>query len=405
MRIGILDCSSPHWTAGEVYTRTLLAALAAADRPAATELLFFRSNAAIVPPSGIEICEIGASPNGSLWPNLQKSLAVDVLLPLQNFVLPPYKAAIGWIPDFQHIHMPHLFSKFEAESRNRTYAQLAEGCEKIIVSSRAVARDFSNLYPQYSEKTAVLPFPSLFAAQQELSEVGDTLNKYRLPREFALIPNQFWAHKNHAILPPALATLRNAGKSLPVVLTGAPADYRDPSNSVVSDFFQAVAQHGVHNDIYMLGAVSRDELLDLLRSTSLIIQPSLSEGWNTTLEDAKALGVPIACSDLHVHREQCGTAAFYFDPKDASSLAEALGRVWSASVDAQMLRAAREARSLQQARLHLKEWGEGILETATSAYEACLRPRSAKTAIGNRFKNECRKVIGKLKRAVSALRN
>jgi glycosyltransferase involved in cell wall biosynthesis len=388
-----------------VYTRTLLAALAAADRPAATKLLFFRSNAAIVPPNGIEICDIGPSPNVSFWLNLQKSRAVDVLLPLQNFDLPPYKAGIGWIPDFQHIHIPHLFSRHEAESRNRAYTQLAQNCEKVIVSSRAVARDFANLYPRYSEKTAILPFPSLFAAKPDLPAVGDTLEKYRLPPKFALVPNQFWAHKNHAILPPALAALRNAGKSLPVVLTGAPADYRDPSNTVVSDFLQAVAQQGVHNDIYMLGAVSRHELLDLLRSTSLIIQPSLSEGWNTTLEDAKALGVPVACSDLQVHREQCGSEVFYFDPKDASSLAETLDRAWNASVDAQMVNAAREASSLHRAKLRLKEWGEGILEAATYAHEACLRPRSRKTAVGNRFKNECRKVIGKLKRVVSALKD
>ena len=405
LTIGILDCSSPHWTAGEVYTRTLLAAISVAQKPAGTKIVFFRSNTSIIPPTGIDVCDIDLSPNISAWLDLQQSLGIDVLLPVQNCILPAWKAAVGWIPDFQHIHLPHLFAPHEAESRNTIYAQLAAICEKVIVSSRAVARDFSALYPQCKEKTAVLPFPSLFAALDDLPEVGDTLQKYQLPQKFALIPNQFWAHKNHAILPPALANLRHGGKNLPVVLIGAPVDYRDPSNSILSEFFQSVAKHGVREDVYMLGAVSRNELSDLLRLTSLVIQPSLSEGWNTTLEDAKSLGVPIACSDLEVHKEQCGKAAFYFDPKDPRSLAEALGRAWGGSVDFQLMHPAREANSLQRAKLHMKEWGEGVLEAATSAHEASLGTWFARTTMGHRITNMCCKVFGKLRRTASALIN
>jgi glycosyltransferase involved in cell wall biosynthesis len=405
VRIGILDCSSPHWTAGETYTRTLLAALEVADKPAGTSLVFFRSNAVLVPPSCFEICDIGPAPSIPAWRGLQESYGIDVLLPLQNCALPPRRAAVGWIPDFQHIHLPHLFASEEITARDRTYTQLAESCQKVIVSSQAVSRDFSTLFPKYADKACVLPFPSLFASSGIPPQPGNTVGRYCLPRHFALVPNQFWTHKNHAILPPASAALRIAGRRLPIVLTGVPADYRNPANTGLSEFFQAVAQHGVHNDIYLLGAVSREELLDLLRSAALIIQPSLSEGWNTTLEDAKALGVPIACSDLQVHREQCGEEAIYFDPRNPQSLADALSHAWSNQNDVHPTYLHREKQSLERAKVRLKEWGDALIATSFAARESFTPRRASHGTFGNRVINKYRLICDRLNRVVIAFRS
>jgi glycosyltransferase involved in cell wall biosynthesis len=403
VRIGILDCSSPLWTAGEVYTRTLLAALEVADKPAGTSLTFFRSNSGLVAPSCFEVCDIAPIPSAPAWLKLQEARDIDVLLPLQNCALPPRRAAVGWIPDLQHIHLPHLFASEEISARNKTYAQLAESCEKIIVSSRTVSRDFSTLFPKYADKACVLPFPSLFAATGIPPQTGGAVEKYHLPQQFILVPNQFWTHKNHAILPPALAALRQTGKKLPVVLTGAPSDYRDPANKTLSDLLQAVARHDVHDNIRILGAVSRDDLLDLLRSASLVLQPSLSEGWNTTLEDAKALGVPVVCSDLEVHREQCGEEAFYFNPRNPQSLADALSCAWSHQKDVQSAYLHREKCSLERAQVRLKDWGDALIATALAAREAFTPRRANYSALGNQVINKCRLIYDKLKRAVIAL--
>jgi glycosyltransferase involved in cell wall biosynthesis len=402
VRIGILDCSSPHWTAGEIYTRTLLAALDLAEKPDDTRLFFLRSNTGLASSPGFEICDVGPSPGVHAWLSLQESLGLDVVLPMRDCTLPARKASVGWIPDFQHLHLPHLFTPDELRLRDTIYGQLASACQRVMVSSRSVARDFENIYPEHRSKVTVLPFPSLFAGKTELPDVGKTVEKYQLPANFALIPNQFWSHKNHAILPAALAALRDSGNRLSAVLTGAPADYRDPSNRVLSDFFQAVARHGVHDDVFILGSVSRPELLDLLRSASLIIQPSLSEGWNTTLEDAKALGVSIVCSDLAVHREQCGESAFYFDPSNPRSLADILLRASAGMVDVHETRQ-REAESLERARLRMKEWGEGVLRTAI---DAANRPRSrwANFVLGAQIQDMCRRTFGKIQRAAAELR-
>jgi glycosyltransferase involved in cell wall biosynthesis len=61
-----------------------------------------------------------------------------------------------------------------------------------------------------------------------------------------------------------------------------------------------------------------------MRASSALLNPSLFEGWSTTVEEARALGVPLILSDLSVHREQAGNDACFFDRSSAASLAEAL---------------------------------------------------------------------------------
>ena len=50
---------------------------------------------------------------------------------------------------------------------------------------------------------------------------------------------------------------------------------------------------------------------------SALINPSRSEGWSTTVEEAKSFGVPMILSDIDVHREQTGGTARYFGAEDA----------------------------------------------------------------------------------------
>ena len=63
-----------------------------------------------------------------------------------------------------------------------------------------------------------------------------------------------------------------------------------------------------------------------MRVCTALINPSLSEGWSTTVEEGKSLGVPMLLSDLRVHREQAGDRAYYFDPEAAGQLASLMAR-------------------------------------------------------------------------------
>jgi len=165
---------------------------------------------------------------------------INVLLPLLD--LPPWDiapATIGWIPDFQHVHLPEFFSGGDLERRNTTYRRLAERATVVMLSSQAANEDFAAFAPNQARKARVVSFPSLLAFRSLEPDPGATRTKFNLPEKFALVANQFWAHKNHSLVVEALALLKRT-LDVPVVMTGLPSDYRDSANK---KFFDVVTGH------------------------------------------------------------------------------------------------------------------------------------------------------------------
>ncbi len=196
-------------------------------------------------------------------------------------------------------------------------------------SSESVAKDFSRFLPHHAHKVRAASFPSVFAYEPPGELKASRSLPYHIPERFLLIVNQFWAHKNHKIVAEALGLLRVAGLKVPTVMAGLPADYRDKQNTALSETLQTLAGNGSWPDCLVLGKIESSKLLQLLRSATALVQPSRFEGWNTTVEDAKALGCPVILSDLAVHREQCPDALGFFGCDDARALADIIAANWT----------------------------------------------------------------------------
>jgi glycosyltransferase involved in cell wall biosynthesis len=87
-----------------------------------------------------------------------------------------------------------------------------------------------------------------------------------------------------------------------------------------------VSQYGLTHNFRFLGVLPRPHVFALMRACTALINPSLSEGWSTPVEEGKSLGVPMLLSDLRVHREQVGDRASYFDAEAAEQLASLMAR-------------------------------------------------------------------------------
>ena len=61
----------------------------------------------------------------------------------------------------------------------------------------------------------------------------------------------------------------------------------------------------------------------------MVLQPSLFEGWSTSVEEAKSLGKPVLLSDIEVHREQVLSPESFFQPHDVTGLANLIEGQWS----------------------------------------------------------------------------
>ena len=78
-------------------------------------------------------------------------------------------------------------------------------------------------------------------------------------------------------------------------------------------------------DVVYLGYVK--DRLALLRKASLLVQPSLYEGFGLSILDAFAERVPVACAHSSSLPEVAGDAAEFFDPYSVSSMASAMTNV------------------------------------------------------------------------------
>jgi glycosyltransferase involved in cell wall biosynthesis len=229
-------------------------------------------------------------------------------------------ASIGWIPDFQHIRMPELFSQRECDARNDHYLRLVEGSRRIILSSNDARRDFTSFAPRAAHKAAVLHFVSAFQDTGTALTREQVLNRFGIDSPFFHVPNQFWAHKNHGVIIEALGILRKRGINALVLATGNTVDYRTPK--YLFRLMTRAKELGIEDSFRVLGVVTLPELQALMLNSLALINPSNFEGWSTTVEESKSLGLPIILSDIPVHLEQAPPLGRYFRANSAEDLAD-----------------------------------------------------------------------------------
>ncbi len=86
-----------------------------------------------------------------------------------------------------------------------------------------------------------------------------------------------------------------------------------------------------HARIELPGVVTQAELEELLASATLLVQPSLEEGFGLPVAEALAAGVPVAVSTAPALLEiTCGTDVVCFDPLDVEAIGDAIDRVAAA---------------------------------------------------------------------------
>lgn len=231
----------------------------------------------------------------------------------------PGTPQIAWIPDFQHVHLPQMFSSDEVRRRTERVARIASSKGTLVLSSESAKQDFLRIHPARSVDVRVWRFCSTIT-EPDLRE-WHPQRALELPTFYLYVANQFWAHKGHLTLFEALCLLRKDNITPAVVCTGLMNDPRNPKYAQkVRDFLR---EKDLTRQVTLLGVIDRDQQIQVLRRAAAVIQPSMFEGWSTVVEDARAVGRPVLLSDIPVHREQLPDGEF-FKAGDGSSLANSL---------------------------------------------------------------------------------
>lgn len=227
-----------------------------------------------------------------------------------------------WIPDFQYLRFPEFYTKQDLENYARDCEEAATHAQVVIVSSESVRRDFEQAIPNMAHKARVLRFVAQISGEAYQTVPAEIAAHYHLPQKYFFLPNQLWQHKNHRIVLQALAIAKEEFPEITVACTGATHDHRNPGyfDLILSE----IATLGLQSNFRILGKIPRPHFYPLMRGSLAVLQPSLFEGWSTTVEEVKSLGKTIILSDIHVHREQNPPSVRFFDPDDARALASVM---------------------------------------------------------------------------------
>lgn len=229
---------------------------------------------------------------------------------------------LSWIPDFQHLHLPQMFSAAEISERNHLFAQIAKHANRVILSSQHALNDVKRSLPEAVQKARILSFVAQPPADVYNGDPSVVCTKYHLPKRFVFLPNQFWRHKNHTLVLDAVAIAKSTQPNLTVVCTGNTNEYRDPT--FFGSLLARISTLGIRENVIILGLVPHTDIFALMRQSLAVLQPSLFEGWSTTVEEVKSLGKRIILSDISVHCEQDAPNAIYFNPNDPDHLSDLL---------------------------------------------------------------------------------
>lgn len=281
--------------------------------------------------------------------------------------------SIGWIPDFQHVWLPHFFSDAERSERDLVYQRIAAHCHTVVLSSNHALGQYRRFALQGKEKGQVLRFVSgRKGSSVEVSDRSDAIKrKYGISEPYLFLPNQFWAHKNHGVVVEALNLMERRGGAPLVVCSGKLDDRRAPG--YVEELLSRIKELGLENRFRTLGLIPYEDVLELASSAYAVINPSHFEGWSTSVEEAKSLGVRVVLSDIEVHREQAPSDAVFFDQRSAEDLARSLASLKPLPKSEADQRADAAQRDLEQ---RYREFGENYQQIVLSVLKRPLGVQS-----------------------------
>lgn len=227
------------------------------------------------------------------------------------------------IADIQQEYYPEYFTRAELRERALMYSPSCEEATAVITVSDFSKRCMIEKYHLPPEKVHLVYEAGIEQVGEPAARptVEDVQRKYDLPLRYAFYPANMWPHKNHQLLLLALHRLRQlSGVTLSLVLTG------DDLGQWAK--VEALASHlRLQEHVRYLGYVPGEDLPSLYRGATMLLFPSLFEGFGIPLVEAMALGCPIVAANTASIPELVGDAALLCDPRDPDSIAAACSQL------------------------------------------------------------------------------
>ena len=232
-----------------------------------------------------------------------KKYKIDVLLPIQNKNNQEKFVGIGYIYDLQHLDIPSFFSKEEIKKRNQNFKDILNTCNYTITNSKFVKKKIIKNFTPFKSKIVVLPFLPFQENNFFINKKTEVKKKYNIKKDFFIISNKFWKHKNHIIAFKAFEKLIKYKPNYCLVCTGETFDSRFPNHfKNLSGKFLNLINEGY---IKILNVIPKNDQINLISSSLGLIQPTLYEGGpgGFSVYESISVGKKVIISNIPINKE------------------------------------------------------------------------------------------------------
>ena len=255
-----------------------------------------------------------------VWPLAAARQRLD-LLHSMAFVTPLWQPcpAVVTVYDLSFLHYPDSFPRLQRlylSSQTRRSCRQARRVVAISASGRADVHRFFGV--PLDQIDVVRPAVDGQYRPLPAGAVAEFRRRQGLPEQFVLHVGTLQPRKNIPVLLEAMAKLSRPG--LPLVLVGGKGWLYD-------QIFARVAALGLQDQVHFAGYVPDESLPYWYNAATMLVFPSLYEGFGLPVVEAMACGTPVITANVSAMPEAAGDAALLFDPHDAAALAERMASV------------------------------------------------------------------------------
>jgi glycosyltransferase involved in cell wall biosynthesis len=256
-------------------------------------------------------------------------LSHEIPFGLQDY--PKIKSVVT-IHDLIFERFPQQFKPIDRFLYRKKFKNACENAHHIIAISNQTKQDLIELYNIPAQKITICYQSSAAFFYDPISEadIEQAMAPYNLPERFLLSVGTVIERKNLLLVCQALQQIK---EKIPLVIYGgSDSDYA----KTVKEF---IAQNNMEQQIIFLsnneiikankGLPNDKDIVALYKKSTASIYMSTFEGFGLPVLDSIVCGTPTITSSVSCLPETGGAAAFYADPNNVESIANAIETIFN----------------------------------------------------------------------------
>lgn len=263
----------------------------------------------------------------TVWRHIVKTSGANILFSSANYGLlrPPIpqvllvQGEVSFSPLYEELVTPkfNLRERTLNAMRRRLVLWSARNSDIVIFPSQTSFESVARFYPGLAEKSVIN-----YLATDEKALKTNHARPWRHDGMLRIIyVSVYYPHKDPGTLATATRQLNEKGLPSHAWITMEPSDFKIWSTGPAE--LKAVRDEELAGYVSM-GRLPHAEVGASMAGHDVLVSPSLAETFGFPLVEAMAAGIPVVAADTEAHREVCGDAALYFEPRNPKALCQRL---------------------------------------------------------------------------------